>query len=118
MSHLLVFIIIFSSCNNDNVANSASQSDIDFTIRNSEVFLYDLQFGGDEEGASIIKQAQHMEISELFRDPNKGSNIVYRSKPNKGYTGTDFVEIETCKSGEGIMCSIIDTIRINFVIIN
>ncbi len=117
-SCVIIFALIFASCGNDNTTSSESQNIIDFTISNSEIFLYDLEFSGDEEGASIIKQAQNMEISELFRDENRGMTIVYRCKPNSGYTGVDYVEIETCRGGVGIICTQIDTIRIRFTIIN
>ena len=87
------------------------------TLRSGEMFTYDLNISGDEEGAVIKLQAKHFELSDLIRDSSTNWSVVYRYAPENGYTGKDYVEIETCTGGEGISCSEIGIVSINFNII-
>lgn len=113
ISLIFVFIIILS-CEEINPGMNEQK---EFTIKNSETFLYDLKISGDEEGATIKKQALHHEISELSRDSSTNWSVVYKYIPEKDYIGSDYVEIETCTGGTGISCSDIGLIKISFNII-
>ena len=72
-----------------------SDKDITVAIKNSGVYEHDLGMSGDEEGASIKRQASHFTVSEIVRDSTTNWSPVYRYQPSKGYVGTDSVEIQT-----------------------
>ncbi|HRD59044.1 MAG TPA: hypothetical protein PK504_13430, partial [Ferruginibacter sp.] len=81
--HALVIFLLVSvvniSCkknNNDNV----DRQNIHATIRLNETYRLDLRGFGDEEGASITKQAANFSISETYREVGTG-NITYSYKP-------------------------------------
>ena len=101
-------------CDKDEA--TALNNDIDITLKNSESYSYNLNISGDEEGAIIKVQAMHFQISELIRDSGTNWSVVYIYKPVSGYVGSDYVEIETCTGGDGINCSDIETVKINFEI--
>ncbi|MCF8338554.1 MAG: hypothetical protein K9I74_11305 [Bacteroidales bacterium] len=77
-----------------------------------------MKISGDEEGASIQTQAQHFQTSTIVRDSSTNWSAVYYYKPDSGYVGEDYVAIETCTGGNGVNCSNIDVISINFNITN
>lgn len=110
-----ILVLIF------NLGCEESESGMDkhkeFTIKNDTTFLYDLEISGDEEGATIKKQALHYEISELYRDSSTDWSIVYKYVPESDYVGSDYVEIETCTGGTGVSYSNIGLIKISFDII-
>lgn len=116
LSLLLIFVSFLWNCDKKEIANSIV--DINVTIKNIENYDLDLMISGDEEGATIKTQAQNFEMSELVRDESTNWSVVYKYKPFANYTGTDYVEIETCTGGEGVGCSIIEIVRINFTITN
>lgn len=88
----------------------------DVSIKNTDTYLYDLGSFGDEESASIQKQAKHFEISELNREAYTGK-IIYTYKPKAGFTGTDYVEILTGRGSDGASANnILYLIRINIKI--
>jgi maltose-binding protein MalE len=112
----IVLIVIFESCNKDE--NTSLAEIINVTIANTENYKYDLFISGDEESAIIKTQAKNFEKSELIRDSITNWSIVYEYKALSNFKGTDFVEIETCTGGQGIACSNIEIVRINFTINN
>jgi len=87
------------------------------SLRSGELYTYDLNISGDEEGAVIKQQAVHYELSELVRDSSTNWSIVYKYIPKNEYQGADYVEIETCTGGEGVKCSMIEIVSISFNII-
>ena len=111
-----MFILSLTNCNKEETENLVSE--IEVTINNSDDYELDLMISGDEEGATIKTQAQHFQKSELIRDANTNWSVVYKYEPLPNYTGTDFVEIETCSGGESTGCSSVETVRINFTITN
>lgn len=102
------------SCKEDAIANF--QEEVDVVLQNTEDYVYDFGFSGDEESATIITQAQHFSVSEIFRDTTSNWSVKYRYRPELGFIGNDYVEIETCTGGEGVKCSNIMTVKINFTI--
>lgn len=86
-------------------------------LKNTEVYIHDLKISGDEEGASITKQAQHSAMSALIRNSETNWSLVYKYKPEAGFVGKDYVEIETCTGGE-MPCSDYKTIKIEFTVSN
>lgn len=87
------------------------------TLKNTELFIFDLGIYGDEEGARIIRQARHYESSVIIRDASTSYNTVYQYKALVEYYGFDEVEIETCSGGEGIRCDNAERLIIKFKII-
>lgn len=67
-------------------------------ILQNQKYTYDLGMFGDEEGASIQKQASHFSISEIEREPEKAK---YYYTPEKDFTGTDEVEIIIERGSDG-----------------
>jgi len=104
---LFIFLIstVIISCEDEKIEelNDAIQ------LKSSETFYYDFNISGDEEGATIIEQASHFEISELQRDESTNWSVVYRYKPEDTYLGKDTVSIETCTGGVGLSCTDLDT---------
>ncbi len=72
---------------------------------------------GDEEGAIIIVQALHFEVSEFARNETTNWSVVYTYKPTPGYVGKDSVEIETCTGCNGVVCSEMEIVKLIFQII-
>lgn len=101
---------LFFSCEDENIRELEDK----INLKNSESFHYDLHISGDEEGATIIEQANHFEISELNRDETTNWSIVYTYKPEQGFSGSDSVTIETCTGGEGVTCTNLDTLKFIF----
>ena len=100
------------SCNDGIVTRTKN-----VTLKNSELFEYDLNINGDEEGARIIRQALHYEASVIVRNAGTNYNTVYRYKATDEYYGQDEVEIETCSGGEGIRCDNAERLIIKIKII-
>jgi len=111
----IVFIltgILFSCSNDDDPNNQMISENID--LLNTEDYEYDLGSFGDEEGAEIITQAEHFDISELNRDVDTGK-ILYQYKPQEGFVGSDFVEITTNRGSDGASSgNDITTVKIKF----
>lgn len=117
ISLLIICILSFTNCSKIE-ENKDSTQGLNISISNSDVYELDLKIYGDEEGAKIVTQAQHFQKSELIRDSSTNWGVVYRYEPLPGYTGTDFVVIETCTGGESSGCTIIEIVKINFTISN
>ena len=115
-SFLAICILSLTNCNKEEMENI--DREVDVTINNSDDYEIDLMISGDEEGATIQTPAQHFQKSELIRDASTNWSVVYKYEPLPNYTGTDFVEIETCSGGESTGCSSVETVRINFTITN
>jgi len=118
LSVSISLFLLFSLMSCDEEEMAGITRDIEVTITNVETYEYDLMISGDEEGAVIVTQAQHFQKSELVRDMSTNWSVVYRYMPMEDFTGTDFVDIETCTGGTGTGCSDIDIFRISFAITN
>jgi hypothetical protein len=70
---------------------------VEATIKVNQPYEYYLGNFGDEEGATITKQANNYLVSATNRDIATG-NIVYKYIPALNFIGTDEVEI---RSGNG-----------------
>ncbi len=108
---MLIIVMSIISCSKGDDTNSTAEY---FSITNNQIFEFDLGAFGDEDGARIITQAAHFEISEL----NGNGVITYTYKAQSGYVGTDFVSIETTKGSDGSSNSdVIEIVDIRFNII-
>ena len=97
---LLMVFTCFISCNSDDNNSDAEIVKVNATISNSEIYTYNLGSFGDEEGASIEKQAENFEISKLERNFPSGE-IIYTYKPQSGFIRTDYVELKTSRGSNG-----------------
>jgi hypothetical protein len=97
---LLMVFTCFISCSSDDSNSDAEIVKVNASISNSEIYTYNLGSFGDEEGASIEKQAENFEISKLERNFPSGE-IVYTYKPQSGFIGTDYVALKTSKGSNG-----------------
>jgi hypothetical protein len=93
-----------------------SHSNHEILLESGELFSYDLNVYGDEEGAKITEQAKHYSQSEIIRDSSTGWGAYYYYKSVTGYSGPDHVTIETCTGGKGTGCDKISTILFEFQI--
>ena len=109
---LFVILVFMGACTKDEVSKEIDPEV--FTVKNTEDFSFDFEISGDEEGATIIVQAEHAEISEIKRDESTNWSVVYHYKPIENFVGTDSVRIELCTSGDGTTCG--ETTQITFFI--
>ena len=114
LTFLLIIALLLLSCNKDEP--TVPKNEIDVSIKNTEDYKFDFNISGDEEGATIIIQAKHFQLSELIRDSSTNWSVVYYYQPEINFVGTDFIEIETCTGGDGMSCSNVEIVRINFTI--
>ena len=124
---LILLAIVFTvvSCNqglNYNVLPQKAnhnQDIIPVELKRTEIYEYRTGISGDEEGASIKKQGQHHEISEIIRDSTTNWEAIYRYQAKKDYVGKDEVEIETSRGSDGTsLPTEIEVITIRFIITN
>ncbi|MCP4604129.1 MAG: hypothetical protein GY847_27010 [Proteobacteria bacterium] len=95
---LLATVVVLISCDDDQ---SEDQISVDAQIKNTGIYEYRTGISGDEEGATITKQAQNYEISELVRDASTQFEIVYRYKPKEKFVGFEEVNIRTEQGSDG-----------------
>ena|ERR1035437_8202063 len=85
------------------------------TMTRNETYHFDLGYFGDEDGASISRQATHFIVSKLDRDNSTGK-IGYTYTPALNFTGTDEVELKSMRGSDGASANnniIITTIKFN-----
>ena len=98
-------------------ANQSQDNIISVELNQAETYEYKTGISGDEEGASIKKQAQHYEVSEIVRDSTTQWEAVYRYKAQGNYVGSDEIEIETHRESDGASPPTkIEIIKIKFTI--
>lgn len=112
---LIIAILTFNqSCTEDDTKNSIKT--INASINSNQTYQYDLGSFGDEEGASITRQASHFQVSKTERIIESGKTI-YTYVPTLNYVGTDQVEIKTERGSDGASPSTnITTIIIKFTV--
>ena len=74
---------------------------ITVALRNTETYQWLTNLGGDEEGVRITTQAQHYQVSEVWRDARTSFLCVYVYEPQAFYVGSDYVELELRTSRTG-----------------
>jgi hypothetical protein len=97
---LLMVFTFFISCSSDDNQSEGEIIKTTASISTSETYTYNLGSFGDEEGASIEKQAENFEISKLERTFPSGE-IIYTYKPKSGFVGTDYVELKISRGSNG-----------------
>jgi hypothetical protein len=97
---LMMVFTFFISCSSDDNQSDGEIIKVAATISTSEIYTYNLGSFGDEEGATIEKQAENFEISKLERNFPSGE-IIYTYKPKSGFVGTDYVELKISRGSTG-----------------
>ena len=116
-----LFIILFSlifawGCEKEEII--LTNDPIVITLESGEEYTYDFKISGDEEGATIISQAKHAEISEIIRNESTNWSVVYRYIPQSGFIGTDSVKIETFTGSDGCACGTTNQVSFHFTVTN
>ncbi|MBO9700076.1 MAG: hypothetical protein J7604_07680 [Sporocytophaga sp.] len=117
---LLGLTIIFSSCKKDSDPDCdlPKPNEITVKLKVNEAYQFDLGNFGDEEGASISKQATNYSVSTLERETSTGK-VIYKYTPATNFTGTDEVQIKSERGSNGASPNNnITYMTIKFTIIN
>ena len=97
---VLCLLVLAVSC--DSTTDSSFEEGlITVSIENSRTYRYRTGISGDEEGASIIQQAENSEISEIVRNAETDWEAVYIYRAKPSFSGTDYVEIELSTGSDG-----------------
>ena len=99
---ILLAVVLIWGCKSDEILSDNNTQEIN--LKSGQIYIYDFNISGDEEGATIIAPPEHAEISEIVRDATTNWSVVYKYQPVAGYKGIDSVEIETCTGGDGTNC--------------
>ena len=71
----------------------------------------------DADGASIIVQAKHYEVSDIIRNVDTNWEAVYKYKPRPGFIGTDYVELELSTGSDGTTPPTkIEIVKLKFIV--
>ena len=97
---VLCLLVLAVSCDS-TTDSSIEEGVITVSIENSETYRYRTGISGDEEGASIILQAENSEISEIVRNAETEWEAVYIYRAQPSFRGTDHVEIELNTGSDG-----------------
>jgi len=99
---LLGLTIIFSSCKKDSDPDCdlPTPNQINVKLSANETYQFDLGNFGDEEGASISRQATFFSVSTLEREINTGK-VIYKYIPATNFVGTDEVQIKSDRGSNG-----------------
>lgn len=116
LSISFILCVLLWNCSDKETDKAFNYNEIKQTIENTEAYYHDLNISGDEEGAIITKQAEHFQTSELIRNSSTNWSVVYHYVPTPGYTGTDFIDIETNTGSDGASMGEIGVIRISLTI--
>ena len=108
---ILLFIGL-SSCERINTETS----NLDITLKNTEEYHLSLGTFGDEEGPSIVEDAQHAKSSKILGKLWEAR--IYEYIPDSSYVGSDKVVIKTERGSDGASPNDdIEVFLINFQII-
>ncbi len=90
---LLLAFALLQSCNKDQYVTTTHN------LKINEPLVFDFGSFGDEEGASIKKQASHFLVSSFFVLPD--GHRIYTYTPSKNFEGDDEVQISTNRGSNG-----------------
>src|SRR4030042_1101800 len=87
-----LFLIISGNCERTDTKTTK----LDITLGNTETYQLSLGSSGDEEGPSIVEDAQHAKSSIILGEP--WEIRIYEYIPDSGYVGSEKVVIKTAQS--------------------
>jgi hypothetical protein len=90
-----LFLMIAGNCERAD----SKTTEMDITLGNAETYRLTLGFFGDEEGPSIVEDAQHAKSSIILGEP--WEIRIYEYIPDSGYVGSDKVVIRTARGSDG-----------------
>ncbi len=98
---IILFGLTFyiQSCKKDSSSQPIYQS-ITQKIKANQPYQFDLGNFGDEEAASISKQATNFSVSSVDNDINTG-RAIYKYLPATNFIGKDEVEIKSARGSNG-----------------
>ena len=96
---LFGLIAVTQSCKKESNVDPLNQT-INQTIGINQAYQFDLGNFGDEEGASIYKQATNFSISTVEREINTGK-VLYKYVPAPNFVGIDEVKIKSARGTDG-----------------
>lgn len=112
---ILIALLTFSQgCSKEDIVIHSPDTNT-VTLSRNKTYHFDLGYFGDEEGASISRQASHFIVSKTDRDITTGK-IGYTYTPALNFSGTDEVELKSMRGSEGASANnniIITTIKFN-----
>ncbi len=97
LTFICSILIISPGCKKDESNNSTKT--INVILKYNQPYQYDLGSFGDEEGATISRQASHFEISKI--DRINYVNMIYTYKPVQDYIGLDEAELMAERGSDG-----------------
>ena len=112
---LIINMLFLVYCTYEDIPDDKKSGEIE--LKSGQEFIHDFNISGDEEGATIITQAEHAEVSQLIRNESTNWSVIYRYKSVEDFIGLDSVIIETCTGGEGISCNQLDTLVFTFHVV-
>ena len=116
LSFVAVLLLFTFSCKSTTDSNINEKIER-VSLNSSEVFEYQTGISGDEELATITRQPDHYEISEIVRDSTTEWEAVYRYKPESGFQGTDQAEIKLGTGSDGASANTnFELVRIEFTV--
>jgi hypothetical protein len=92
---LLTLVLPVHACHQTDLVQT-----IKVSLRNTETYQYPT-VGGDEEGARVVRQAQHYSVSEIRRNAATNWIATYVYRPLAGFVGSDRAEIEILTGSDG-----------------
>jgi hypothetical protein len=98
---LYSILIVVANCHQDASILEPKNDIIKVHIQNSETYQRKLGVSGDEEGATIRKQALQFQTSKILRNSDTNWEAVYIYQPKENYRGIDYVEIELSGGSDG-----------------
>ncbi len=110
---LIIGAILLSACN-----EFGKGSTVDVTVSNTQLYKYDFGICGDEDGVSITTMAEHYTICSIVRDSTTNFCSYLYYQPSAGYTGADYIEVETIVGSNGANGGTVKTIGFNITVTN
>ncbi len=109
---ILTLAVFTTGCDKNKI------EEINVNVTNSQTYHYDFGICGDEEGVSIVTPPAHAETCSILRDSTTQFCCQLEYKASAGYTGSDFVEVQTNTGSNGASEGELNTIRFNFTVTN
>jgi hypothetical protein len=102
LTFIITFVLSFltHSCSKDKAPMPAFQT-ITQALNANQTYQFELGNFGDEEGASIARQATNFSISSIDMDMNL-KQVIYKYVPAVNYVGMDEVIIRTARGSDGV----------------
>ena len=110
----IALLTISQGCSKEDIVLHSPDTNT-VTLTRNETYHFDPGYFGDEEGASISRQATHFNVSKLDRDNSTGK-IDYTYTPALNYIDPVEVELKSMRGSDGPSSNnniIITTIKFN-----